>query len=229
MIESLLPIDQSLLLWLNGGSLFLDRLALLLTQGFVWVPLYLSLFYVVVKNNEKMLQIVLIVGCALLAVGLSALVSGAIVKPLVARPRPCLDPLLRHTVDVACGYRPSGFSFFSSHAANTMTVAMFFSLLVRSRLLTAALMFWSLFNCWTRLYLGVHYPSDILVGLLWGAFMGALGYLVYCRLYYRLSDKIRYISSHYTSTGYATIDIDVVLLVVTATFAIGFIVAMASL
>ncbi len=221
MLQQITQLDQTILLWFNGGgSLFSDNLALLLTSGYTWIPLYLALFYMVVKNNETMMQIVVIVASLGLCLLLASGIDNLLVKPLVARPRPSLDPSFRYMVDAVHNYRSSGFSFFSSHAATTMAVATFFSLLIRSRMLTITLMLWSLFVSWTRLFLGVHYPSDILTGLLWGALSGGAGYWAYHKFYYKINPKINYISSHYTATGYATVDIDVAMLAITATVAV---------
>ena len=82
-------------------------------------------------------------------------------------------------VKVVDGYRGGNYGFFSAHAANTFSLAVFFSLLARNRLLTCFLVGWSLVNCWTRMYLGVHYPGDILAGLLWGALVGVAVYRMY--------------------------------------------------
>ncbi|MGI6242737.1 MAG: phosphatase PAP2 family protein [Prevotella sp.] len=216
-IESLIEIDQDLLMWFNNSdSLFLDRLMEMFTWGFTWTPLYLALFYLVVKNNETMLQIALVVGSVALCIILADGLADGIVKPLVARPRPAMDPYIKYMVDVVDGHRGSGYSFFSAHAANTMSLAVFFSLLVRNRLFNTVMVLWSLLNCWTRLYLGLHYPSDILCGMLWGAIAGCIAYLVFYKIYFKISPKINYISSQYTSTGYATVDIDVVMLALAA-------------
>ncbi len=222
MLQQIQQLDQTLLLWFNGGgSLFTDNLALLLTAGLAWLPLYLALFYMVVKNNETMMQIVVIIASVALCVLLSNGVDNLLVKPLVARPRPTLDPAFRYVVDVVQGHRESGFSFFSSHAATTMGIATFFALLIRSRLLTLTMVCWSLLLCWTRLRLGFHYPTDILAGLFWGIVSGSVSYWAYYKFYYKINPKINYISSHYTATGYATVDIDVAVLAVAATFAAG--------
>jgi undecaprenyl-diphosphatase len=140
------------------------------------------------------------------------------VKPLVARWRPTHDPQIGALVDVVDGYRGGRFGFFSAHACNTFSIAVFFSLLVRSRLLTIALLFWSLTNCWTRLYLGVHFPGDILVGLLWGAVVGASVYLLFTRISHPLSTGMTFISSKFTSTGYQHTDVDVVIVVLVLTY-----------
>ena len=220
-LESIIEFDQQLLLWFNGSdSLFLDRMSDMLTWGFTWTPLFLALFFLVVKNNETMPQIVLVTCCAGLCILLADGMADGIVKPLVARPRPAMDPYLEYLVDVVDGHRGSGFSFFSAHAANTMSLAVFFSMLVRNRLFTVVMVLWSLLNCWTRLYLGLHYPVDIVCGLLWGIVSGLISYMVYHKFYYKISPKINYISSHYTSSGYSMADIDMVVVVVAGTLAI---------
>ena len=165
-------------------------------------------------------QIVLVTCCAGLCILLADGMADGIVKPLVARPRPAMDPYLKYLVDVVDGHRGSGFSFFSAHAANTMSLAVFFSMLVRNRLFTVVMVLWSLLNCWTRLYLGLHYPVDIVCGLLWGIVSGLISYMVYHKFYYKISPKINYISSHYTSSGYSMADIDMVVVVVAGTLAI---------
>ncbi|WP_276943103.1 phosphatase PAP2 family protein [Hallella colorans] len=219
-LESIIEFDQQLLLWFNGSdSLFLDRMSDMLTWGFTWTPLFLALFFLVVKNNETMPQIVLVTCCAGLCILLADGMADGIVKPLVARPRPAMDPYLKYLVDVVDGHRGSGFSFFSAHAANTMSLAVFFSMLVRNRLFTVVMVLWSLLNCWTRLYLGLHYPVDIVCGLLWGIVSGLISYMVYHKFYYKISPKINYISSHYTSSGYSMADIDMVVVVVAGTLA----------
>ena len=171
--EPIIQFDKQLLLALNGSdSLFLDGLAMALTTASTWVPLYVALFYLVLKNNENVRQILLVVACAAACVLLAGTVDDTLVKPLVARWRPTHDPQIGILVDVVDGYRGGKYGFFSAHAANTFSVAVFFCLLVRSRALSVALVAWSLTNCWTRVYLGVHYPGDILCGLLWGGLVG---------------------------------------------------------
>ena len=84
-------------------------------------------------------------------------------------------------------------------------------LLVRNRAFTVAITAWSLLNCYTRLYLGVHYPSDILCGLLCGLIVGYIAYRVHLVLYYKITPHFQYISEAYTKTGYSIGDIDIVI------------------
>lgn len=81
-------------------------------------------------------------------------------------------------------------------------------------MITITMVIWSLVNCWTRLYLGVHYPLDVLTGILLGCVVGFLVYLFYHRMYRRISPEIKYISNQYTSTGYDHDDIDMIMTVV---------------
>ena len=207
-------IDFQVLQWFNGSNnVILDQLALVLTSGFTWIPLYVVLFIVVMRNNETMMQIGLVVGAALLCILFADGFSDGIIKPLAERWRPSNDPLVKYSVQVVDNLRMKDYSFCSAHAANTMSIAVFFSLLVRSRMLTITMIVWSLVNCWTRLYLGVHYPLDIATGLLLGSVVGFLVYLLYHRMYRRISPEIKYISNQYTSTGYDHDDIDMIMTV----------------
>lgn len=217
-----MEIDIFILHLFNGSdSLFLDRFVVALTHGLAWVPLYIMLAILVIKNNKTMQQILIIFSCGILGVLLSGVLSDLVIKPIVMRPRPCYDPVWSEMVRTVSGYEAKGYSFFSSHAANTFSLAIFFSLLVRSRLLSITLIFWSLFNAWTRVYLGVHWFTDVVTGLLWGAIVGVAMYFFYRYMFYKISPKIKYVSAQYTSTGYAFFDIDVCVCVVVLTFIYG--------
>ena len=183
-MEEIIQFDKQLLLMVNGSdSVFLDYVVLTLTNAKTWIPLYLSLFYVVVMTHKpNWRDILLILGAAGLCVLLAGTVDDSIVKPLVARWRPTHDPEIGMLVDVVNDYRGGNYGFFSAHASNTFSIALFFSLLIRHRLFVIFMVCWSLINCWTRLYLGVHYPGDITVGLIWGAIVGYSVYRLYCRI-----------------------------------------------
>lgn len=217
-MNSLIDLDRDLLYFFNGShSLFVDNLAVVLTSGLTWIPLYLALFYVVIKNNETMKQIMLAIGCVALCLALSDGVADFIVKPLAGRFRPSQEPAIKYAVDIVNGIRGTQYGFFSAHAANTFSIALFFSLLVRNRKFTVAMVLWSLANCWTRMYLGLHYPIDILSGIIWGFIAGGMSYFIYLKAYFSISPKFHYISSQYTRTGYSLVDIDTIFIVLTLT------------
>ena len=222
-LSALVEYEKDLLLSLNGSdSLYLDRVMRVLTAAVTWVPLYISLFYVVLNNNDNFRKVMMILCGAGLCVLLAGTVDDMIVKPMVGRWRPTHDPEIGLLVDIVDGYRGGRFGFFSAHASNTFSIAVFFCWLVRSRLLSLALILWSFTNCWTRLYLGVHFPGDILVGLLWGGLVGSTVYFLYYRLSRNMTSRRRFISSQYTSTGFQRSDCDVpvAVLVFTLVFAL---------
>ena len=217
--EALHTIDKCVLLTLNGSNnLFLDNLVVTLTSAYTWILLYGALLYLVIKNNENWWKIMLIVG--IVGIGLLIVdgVNLGIVKPLIARPRPLNSPELQGIVQSANGYYASGYSFFSSHTANAFVVAVFFSLLVRDRIFSILMISWSIIVSLTRPYLGVHYPSDVLVGMIFGSSVAVFIYFLYLRIYIRFSDKLHYISTKYTRTGYSFADIDVVICVLILSF-----------
>ena len=208
--QTIIDLDKQLLLFFNGSeSLFLDAMVTTLTNAWTWVPLYISLLIVVIKNSDSVLGVFLVLASAALCVLFTGTLDDTIVKPLVGRWRPTRDPEIGLLVDIVAGYRGGNYGFFSAHASNTFSIAIFFSLLVRSRLLSVALVLWSLTNCWTRLYLGVHFPGDILVGLLWGAFVGTGVYCLYRYYSEKWTCAPRYTSLAYTRTGYHRNDVDI--------------------
>jgi undecaprenyl-diphosphatase len=222
-MEELIQLDKQLLLWFNGSdSLFLDGLVNTLTTATTWIPLYLGLFYMVLKNNDNVQKVLLILGCAGLCVLLAGSLNDLFIKPSVARWRPSRDQDIAMLVDVVNGYRGGRYGFFSSHAANTFSIAIFFTLLVRSRVLSVAMILWSLLNCWTRLYLGVHFPGDILCGLLWGGAVGTGIWFLHQYVYQKINTKDYFISTQYTKTGYQKSDVDIVvcILLLTIVYAI---------
>lgn len=207
--------DVAILEMFNGcGSSFFDGLMLTLTSGFVWIPLYVALLYLVIYNSETMTQIMLIVGAAILCVLLSGGICDYIIKPIVGRLRPVNDPSLIDVIHSVANYGSKDFSFFSSHAANTISLTVFFSLLVRNGKLFIAMLIWSLTNCYTRLYLGMHYPSDILVGMLWGALIGFGVYYGYTKLFSIFFPSGEFVSTQYTSKGFTIGTIDIVILTI---------------
>ncbi len=187
MLEFITNIDTRLTLFLNGSdSEMLDAIAVTATKTSTWIPLGILLLYVLLRMKDWK-NALLVILCVAIAITLADQMASGIFKPLVARLRPSHTPELQGVIDLVGDYRGGRYGFFSSHAANTCAVAVFLSLLFRKRVFTVAICSWAMVNSWTRLYLGVHYVGDIMVGLIWGALVG---WMVF-RLYRFLTLKVK--------------------------------------
>jgi undecaprenyl-diphosphatase len=190
MIDKLIELDKELLLFFNGHNLpWLDPVMLFMTETFVWLPLYLFLIYLIVRDYKKEAWTVLI-GVAV-TILLSDQITSSLMKPYFARLRPSQDPLMEGLVHLVNGYKGGKYGFASSHAANTFGTATFFWLLFGTKRKWVMVLFlWAALMTYTRLYLGVHYPGDILVGSLIGVLSGVAGYRAHVWLA-KLTDKKR--------------------------------------
>ena len=173
-----MSLDTEILLWINGHHAhWLDVLMWFVSQTSTWLPLYVLMAAFIVWRYRNWKTVLLILVGFGVAVGLSDFTTSGIIKPLVCRLRPThepsLDPL--HLVRGYCGGR---FGFCSSHAANTMTCALLFSLVFRNKIATTGLMVWVALVAYSRMYLGVHYPSDIIVGWAVGSLWAVVVWLV---------------------------------------------------
>ena len=228
-IQQLISADQDLLLRLNDGhTLFWDGFMWVCTSTVIWIPVAAMLLYVLFKNNKpwEAITLVLMVGLVITAADQFA---SSFCKPYFMRFRPAQDPQLMYLVEIVNGYRGGRYGFVYSHAANTFAIAAFVSLLIRNWRLSLMLFFWAFLNSYSRIYLGVHYPGDILFGALEGMFFAVLIYAGYYLLQKKVFKKPQYISSQYTSTGYVISDVDMLLPTFLATFFViligGFLVA----
>ena len=194
VLERLVHIDTEVLLAINGWHApWADRLMWIISAKTTWIPLYLLLVGLLIwryrqpSNNatkwlKKVPVCVVMIVAIVAAVGLSDFIASGILKDLVARPRPTRVPELEGVLHLVNGYRSGQYGFVSSHAANTMASGLLFSLIWRNKIATVGLMLWVAVNCYSRLYLGVHYPLDILGGLIVGALMAVVAYQVLLKL-----------------------------------------------
>ena len=209
-IQQLIGFDQELLLKLNGSnSLFWDGFMWLSTNMLTWIPFAVVLLYVIFKNN-KIKEALIIIALLGVVIALADQISSGICKPLFARFRPTQDPELMYQIDIVNGYRGGIYGFISSHAANTFGVAVFLTLIFKSGSLAIILFIWAILNAFSRIYLGVHYPGDILFGTLVGVGAGVLIYIIYRKLQNTVLKQANFISNQYTSSGYLISDIQLI-------------------
>lgn len=213
-MDSLIHIDQQWLLAINGWHAeWADMLMWYVSKSTTWLPLYALLVGLVVyrfgiqwyrstlntrstpntptlSKQKALLRVLIVLAGFAVAVGLSDFVSSGLIKPWVCRLRPTHEPALAGMVHLVNGYTGGMYGFVSSHAANTMACALLFSLLYRNKYATVGLMLWVALNCYSRMYLGVHYPGDIIGGLLVGAALASLTYALVRRLLARVDARL---------------------------------------
>lgn len=169
--------DQQLFLFLNGLHVsFLDQAMYWISEKYTWIPFY-ALILVFLFWHFKYRAFYLLLGIGLVILFADQLTSG-FMKPFFERPRPCHEPDLAGLVfQVAgCGGK---FGFASSHAANTFGLAMFLWLTFKKNYVWVSLIFlWATVVSFSRIYLGVHYPLDIVVGGLLGVLIAWLVFLL---------------------------------------------------
>ncbi len=209
-ISALLSLDQQWLVAINQcHAPWADVLMWIISAKWTWIPLYAVLIGCVVwryrtyrssagsvvariakvlhvstESGKGCIACVLVLLSFAIAVGAADYISSGIIKHAVCRLRPTHEPSLEGMLHIVNGYRGGMYGFVSSHAANTMACGLLFSLLWKNRIATCGLMLWVAMNCYSRMYLGVHYPLDILGGLMVGGIVAVVVYLLLrrCRL-----------------------------------------------
>jgi undecaprenyl-diphosphatase len=169
--------DQQLFLFINSSnSPFFDHFMYAISGRLIWVPLYLAiLIYLGIKYKRKFLIILIFI---ILAATLADQ-SSVIVKNIFHRLRPCHEPSIIGIVHLVNGECGGVYGFVSSHATNCFDVALLSLLFIKKRWYTISIIFWAGIIGYSRIYLGVHYPGDVICGSFLGAFIGWSMYNLY--------------------------------------------------
>ena len=193
MIENLNTLDHELMLWLNyDGGTFQDAFWYTLSQIPSWIPLYITIIFVMLQPSDgqkqkRWMKFILLLLFTALVFAFTDQISAGIIKPLVQRPRPSHDGSIMDRLHFVNDYHGGAYGFVSSHAANCFGLAVWVSCLYKRRSLVTAMMLYAVLNCYSRIYLGVHFPGDIICGTVLGILCGWLGYYCYTRFCQRFS------------------------------------------
>jgi len=177
MLDKLISLDVQLFVYLNGlGSESYDGLWLFITKQINWIPLFLLLLYIIFKKLGAKQTLYVLLSIAILILITDQCTN--LFKYSVQRLRPCNNPDIKAIIRIV--QSRSSFSFFSGHAANSMASAVFIYHLIKPYFKYTFLLFlWPLIFAYSRIYLGLHYPLDILCGYLFGMLTGFSVFKVY--------------------------------------------------
>lgn len=181
MLERILEYESGAFLYLNGlHSPFLDQFMWLFTGKIVWLPVAIAIiFFLFYKNKDHRKEAFFTLMAIVLVVTLCDQFASGFCKPFFERPRPTKHPDFMNEVHTVFGYRGGRYGFISSHAANAFGFVTLTSLIFRNKIYSIAFFTWAVINSYSRIYLGVHFISDILPAVIAGTVFGWTVYLLY--------------------------------------------------
>lgn len=180
MLETLQQLDQQLLLFLNSfHTPYWDHFMWTFTGKITWIPMYAALGYVIYKNFRFPLAVWTLLAFALTIVYADQ-ICATVIRPLAERLRPSNpNNPISEMVHLVHGKRGGRYGFPSCHAANSFGLAFLVLFIFRHRLLSFFILLWATVNSYSRVYIGVHYPGDLLAGMLVGLSGAILLYILY--------------------------------------------------
>ena len=178
MLERLLEIEREWFFIINGAhTRWLDDIMSFYASVWVWFPLMLIPLYFVFKRRKEWLSMLI---CTLLTSAVNSIVISLIIKPLFKRFRPTHHPLFMEEVRVLNDYVAGGdYGFISGHSTNAFAFAVISALVVKNKWYSSLIFAWAVMMAYSRIYLGAHFITDVIPGILMGSLIGWLLYLLF--------------------------------------------------
>lgn len=179
MLHYLIHLDTEILLFVNGHhSPFFDSLMWLISARFYWAPFYALIIFFIFRENKWYGVLTLV----FIALAITCTDQGSdFIKALVMRPRPTHQPSLAGMLHIVHHYRGGHYGFVSSHASNSFSTLAFLTMFFRKKYkwLRVAIWIWALLIIYSRVYVGVHYPGDVICGAIFGYLVGRIIFFFY--------------------------------------------------
>lgn len=210
MLERILPYETNLFFLINGShTYFTDCIMWLFSGSAVWIPIAVFLIFFLVYRKKWTEWLPLLIAIAILFICCDQF-SSSLIKPAFTRLRPTHYPEMMDHVRTLYGYTGGQYGFLSGHATNSFGFAMFTSLVFRKKIYSISIFIWAVIMAYSRIYLGVHFVSDVIAGAISGI---TIGYIVF-KLYILATNKIFNKNGFYTAANYSGNQVTVISIVI---------------